>query len=147
MPEPFRFEGGEALPDFTVTCLDGSEFTLSRHRGKTVVINLWATWCGPCVRELKELQAIHTRFLEKDCAIVGLLTDQDVNTARQLLKQNGVDYTVVIAPKDIRSIFPYEGIPTSFFVDSNGAYLGTTITGAYTDQYEPALNSLLAQGN
>lgn len=43
---------GQRLPDFTVPCLDGSDFTLSAQRGKVTVINLWATWCTPCVREL-----------------------------------------------------------------------------------------------
>ena len=51
-PADEGFQAGDLLSDFTVRCMDGSEFTLSAHRGKTVVINLWATWCTPCVQEL-----------------------------------------------------------------------------------------------
>lgn len=51
-PPPDGAAVGERLPDFTVTCTDGSTFCLSEQRGKVVVINLWATWCTPCVREL-----------------------------------------------------------------------------------------------
>lgn len=43
---------GDVLPDFSVTCTNGDVFTLSQHRGQTVIVNLWATWCGPCVQEL-----------------------------------------------------------------------------------------------
>ena len=49
---PAGAEPGELLPDFSVACVDGSEFRLAEQRGKVVVINLWATWCTPCVREL-----------------------------------------------------------------------------------------------
>ena len=51
-PAAIGAQEGEQMPDFTVSCLDGSEFTLSAQRGRVVVLNLWATWCTPCVREL-----------------------------------------------------------------------------------------------
>jgi len=55
LPEAEKKTGaqvGEVLPDFTVSCVGGGSFTLSQQRGKVVVLNLWATWCTPCVREL-----------------------------------------------------------------------------------------------
>ena len=55
---PLGAQPGERLPDFTALCTDGSEFRLSEQRGKVVVINLWATWCTPCVRELPHFDAL-----------------------------------------------------------------------------------------
>ena len=55
---PRGSQPGEELPDFTVRCLDGSEFSLSAQRGKVVVINLWATWCTPCVKELPDFDRL-----------------------------------------------------------------------------------------
>ena len=68
--EPVHGAGvGEVLPDFSLRCVDGSSFSLSEQRGKTVVINLWATWCTPCVRELPHFD----RLLRERCEDVAVL--------------------------------------------------------------------------
>lgn len=120
-----------------------SEEIFAQH--EITMVNIWATWCGPCISELGELQALHTRFLEKDCAVLGLLTDQDTEKAGKLMAENGITYQVVLAPETFSSIFPFEAIPTTFFVDRSGAFLGTKIQGAYPDMYEDALQPLLEQ--
>ncbi len=61
---------GEELPDFSVTCLDGGVFTLSEQRGKVVVINLWATWCTPCVQELPSFDRLQRE--RADVAVLAL---------------------------------------------------------------------------
>ena len=144
---PFNEHSGmdDRTVRFTVKDLDGKEIPSSEifAQHEITMVNIWATWCGPCVGELAELQAIHTRFLEKDCAVLGLLTDNDLSSARSLIEQNGITYQVVVAPDNFGSVFPYEVIPTSFFVDRNGVYLGTKITGAEPEKYEPMLEPLL----
>ena len=145
--EPFNEYGemdGKVI-SFTVKDLDGNEIPSSEifAQHEVTMVNVWATWCGPCIGELAELQKIHTRFLEKDCAVVGLLTDNDIDACRSLMKENGVTYQVVLAPKNFGSVFPLDSIPTSFFVDREGRFLGTKIVGAYPDMYESALEPLL----
>ena len=134
-----------AVIRFTATDLEGnpvsSEEIFAQH--KVTMVNIWATWCGPCVSELDDLQKIHTKFEEKDCAIVGLLIDRDIDEARRLIKENGITYQVVIAPDHFDAIFPYDAVPTSFYVDRKGAFLGTKIVGAQTELYESALEPLL----
>ena len=131
---------------FTAKDLDGnpvsSEELFSRH--EVTMVNVWATWCGPCVSELADLQEVHTHFLEKDCAVVGLLTDDDVEKARRLMAENGVEYDVVLVSSDLTYVFPYSAIPTTFFVDRNGAFLGTKFVGVCSaDMYESALTPFL----
>ncbi|MBQ6174706.1 MAG: TlpA family protein disulfide reductase [Clostridia bacterium] len=134
---PIRFEATD-LEGNPVSC----EELFAAH--EVTFVNIWATWCGPCVSELAELQAIHTRFLEKDCAVVGLLTDLDLDEARRLMEANGITYDVIVlTSNDLTFVFPYSGIPTSFFVDRNGCYLGTKFVGACPDQYEAALEPYL----
>ena len=131
-----RFEG---------TDLDGqpvsSEELFAQH--EITMVNIWATWCGPCVSELKDLQEIHTGFLEKDCCIVGLMIDNNLEEARRLIEENGMTYAVVLAPKNFDTVFPYSAVPTSFFVDRNGVYLGEKIVGVDTQQYAKTLDALL----
>ena len=74
LPEAEKAPGarvGERLPDFTVSCLDGSSFALSGQRGKVVVINLWATWCTPCVKELPNFDRL-SRERGEDVAVLAL---------------------------------------------------------------------------
>ncbi len=66
-------EVGEVLPDFSLRCVDGSSFSLSEQRGKTVVINLWATWCTPCVRELPHFDRL-LRERGEEVAVLALHT-------------------------------------------------------------------------
>ena len=118
-----------------------SEELFAKH--EITMVNIWATWCGPCVSELQELQAIHLRFLEKDCAVVGLMTDRNTEEAKRLIQANGMTYDIVLAPDNFNSIVPFTSIPTTFFVDRNGTYLGPKIVGAHPQQYEATMESLL----
>ena len=133
---------------FEALDLDGnpvsSEELFARHA--VTLVHVWATWCGPCVGELKDLQELHTRFQEKDCAVVGLLIDDDVEEARRLMEANGITYDVVRVFSTFTFSFPYSTVPTSFYVDRNGAFLGTKFTGVYpAEMYEWALEPLLPQ--
>ena len=146
--EPSEAETDGTVISFETKDLDGNPVSsveiFAQH--EITMVNVWATWCGPCVGELGELQQIHTRFLEKDCAIVGVMTDDDIASARQLISRNGITYQIVMCDAyDFYRVFPTEGIPTSFFVDRDGRFLGTTIVGAYPNKYESALEPLLEQ--
>ncbi len=129
---------------FTGADLDGnpvaSEDVFAKH--EVTMVNIWATWCGPCVGELAELQAIHNRILGEDYAVVGLMADDDTAKARRLLEENGVTYDIVVAPANISSMLPIVGYPTTIFVDREGKIIGTMVVGAYPDQYEAALASI-----
>ena len=59
-------------------------------KNEITMVNIWATWCGPCVGELGELQELHTRMQEKECGIVGLLDDDKLEEARRLVQQGGI---------------------------------------------------------
>lgn len=127
--------------------LDGNPVSLEDLFGEHAVslVNVWATWCGPCVSELSALQAIYARNLENDCGVIGLLIDQNIDEARALIAENGITYPVVLVPKEFSMVFPYSAIPTTFYVDRGGTFLETKFTGAYPEMYEDVLITLRDQ--
>ena len=127
--------------------LDGRPVSLEELFGEHAVslVNVWATWCGPCVSELPALQAIYARNLENDCGVIGLMIDQDIEEARALIRENGITYPIVLVPREFAMIFPYSAVPTTFYVDRGGTFLETKFTGAYPDMYEDVLLALRGQ--
>ena len=113
---------GDALPDFSVECVDGSSFSLSGQRGKVVVINLWATWCTPCVRELPNFDrllrergdgvavlALHTPPVTADVAayladysyFMPFAVDEDGNLAELLGASTVLPQTIILSPDGV----------------------------------------------
>lgn len=131
-----RFEG---------TDLDGNPVSSEELFGKNKVTmaNIWATWCGPCVGELADLQAIHARNRDKGCTVVGLLVDDNLEEARRLVKEYGITYPIVVVPQNFAMFFPFSAFPTTFYVDNTGKFLETKFVGAYPDMYEDVLLTYL----
>ena len=146
---PYAGLDGKVL-SFETTDIDGnpvkSEELFGQHQ--YTMLNIWASWCGPCIRELPELQEINGRIAADDCAVVGLLYDSAnpgaVETARGIIEENGVSYTVILAPENIDDLLEIDLFPTTVFVDRSGTIAGSPVIGAKVSAYEPALQSLLA---
>ena len=132
-------EDGEILiEDFTLTDQYGETHTLSEYRGKTVLVNFWATWCYYCVQEMPDLEAIYqeTGKNQEDVIILGVAApgthDPDVNEAgiKSFLKEQGVTYPVLIDPKGkLFDKYVTEGYPTTLLIRPDG-YLMYYIPGA-----------------
>lgn len=113
------------------------------------MINLWATWCGPCRSELKELGDIHRRVSEKDAAIIGICTDaaEKADECRKLMAENNMTYINLLPFADLDEQLPARGIPTSFFVSREGKIMTYPIVGVPADisQYEKTFDEMLAK--
>jgi thiol-disulfide isomerase/thioredoxin len=111
----------DAAPDFKLTTLDGKPVTLADSHGKVILLNFWATWCGPCRAEIPDLIELQNKYKDK-LQILGLIVDDDDQDAiKEFIEKVGINYPVAIASNDIR--FRYGGIaalPTSFVLDSEG---------------------------
>jgi thiol-disulfide isomerase/thioredoxin len=112
------------------------------------MVNVWATWCGPCLRELKELGEIDRRLADKDCAILGICIDaeESPDEAKALIKENQMDYLNILPFDDLDDALALEGYPTTVFIGRDGSILVPPIIGVPSDlsRYEETIDALLA---
>ena len=136
-----------AVFTFTASDLEGNPVSSEElfARNEITLVNIWTSWCGPCIGELPELQALHVRLGEDSCGIVGMLADEDLDTARQLIADNGVAYPVVLAPDTLYDFCPLEYVPTTLFVGRDGTVLAAPVVGACVTEYENVIHSLLGR--
>ena len=115
---------------------------------KITMINIWATWCINCKKEMEKLEALNKEWADKGCQIIGICDDAEddemIAEAKKILEEHGVTFPNVRMTEEIREQLPTTGLPTSYFVDSEGKILGRPIIGAYEEQYDEALENLLS---
>ena len=143
-------EDGAAV-SFETQDLDGNPVTsqelFAGH--KITMVNIWATWCINCKSEMKELEELNKEWAEKGCQIIGICDDADeeelIPTAKKILEEKGVTFPNIRTNDVIREQLPFVGLPTSYFVDSEGRILGSPIVGKNVEQYTETLQQLLSE--
>jgi cytochrome c biogenesis protein CcmG, thiol:disulfide interchange protein DsbE len=110
------------VPDFTVVTLGGDTLRSADLRGQVVVVNFWATWCGPCRLEMPSLQSLHEDRADDGVVVVGLSTDVgSVDPIREWVEERDITFPIARATNDHRRAFGgIRGIPTTFLIDRTG---------------------------
>lgn len=113
---------GTEAPDFTLTDLDGNEVTLSDLRGKNVYLNFWASWCGPCIAELPDIEQVHQKYLEKDLIVLTINTGEEKETVQKVIEEGGYTFTVLLDSNnlDTARLYKTTSIPASIFINNEG---------------------------
>jgi peroxiredoxin len=128
-------------PDFTLTATNDSVYTLSKLEGKVVLINFWATWCGPCRMEIPEFNEMHKSYHEKGLEILGISVSDNKKQLKNFAKSFAVDYPLLYGgTREMNKVMKDYGgvsaVPSSFLVGKNGAIVWS-YPGAILKNYDP----------
>lgn len=115
-------EVGSSMPEYSAMNLDGTKFDLAGRRGKVVLLNVWATWCGPCRFEIPELQRIHDAYTARGFEVVGVSVDESgIESVRQFVDEQKMRYPVALDPQgQLANLLQTSVLPTSVLVDRGG---------------------------
>lgn len=112
---------GSVAPDFTLMNLDGGELQLSDFRGHPVLINLWATWCGPCRLEMPAIQDRFESYEEDGFVVLAVDFDEPVSAVEDFRDELGLTFQILLDPgANVQKLYRNRNYPTSFFVDEAG---------------------------
>jgi peroxiredoxin len=130
---------GSRAPDFELQTLEGDTLRLAELRGKVVLLNFWATWCGPCRIEMPWFEQLHRDRAADGLVIVGASTDVGTpDVVRAFLSERSISYPIAQASPSLqRSFGGVRGLPTSFLIDRSGR-IRHRVTGIFA---EPALRA------
>ena len=120
---------GLTAPDFQLKTVDGVTIHLADLRGKTVVVNFWASWCEPCLDEMPTLARLQKKYGDKGLQIVGISTEkEDPATVRELSARMKLNYPLLEGQDEIGAAYGgIDVLPTTFFIDREGKFIDRTV--------------------
>ena len=108
-------------PDFTLKSLTGSNLRLEEYRGQVVLINFWASWCGPCRQEMPILDRLHQRYEDTGFAVLGVNVEGKVAPAKEIVDKTNVTFPVLIDEgQAVSELYDLEAMPSTVVVDRDG---------------------------
>jgi len=136
-------------PDFTLKSHSGKNIKLSELRGDVVMINFWASWCGPCLQEMPALEQIHQRYKDLGFTLLGVNVEQDLREAKAYLNKVNVSFPILFdVTNQVSADYEISGMPTTYLVDRDGnlrkLYIGYQ-PGSSEDTYLREIKALLKE--
>lgn len=121
---------GAAMPAYTAQRLEGGPYELAAEKGKVILLNIWATWCGPCRYEIPELVKLQNAYGKDGFEVVGVSIDgpETASEIAPFVQKSGINYPIVLDPRGvIADVFETNVLPTSALIDRDGKVVWTHI--------------------
>lgn len=124
-----------AAAGFSLPSVNGGTVSLSELRGKVVLIDFWATWCGPCVYEIPAFINLKNKYAKDGFEIIGLSVDRDRSQMTAFIREKGINYPIAYADAELQEKYGgIRGIPTTFFIDKKGR-IAEKVVGAHEENF------------
>ena len=136
---------GKEAPEFTLRSDQGDNRKLSEYRGKVVLINFWASWCGPCQQELPKLSELRSLHDEYDFELLAVNIDEEPEKAIRLAKKLGINFPILFdESKKVSKLYDIDAMPMTILVDRNGdiRYLHRGYKESYLGLYQQQIKQL-----
>ncbi len=132
-------------PLFTATDLNGRKIQLADYKGKVVLLDFWATWCGPCRIEIPEFVNLQNRYRDRGLVVLGVSLDDSVEPVREFYRELNMNYPVVMAEERIAELYGgILGLPTTFIIGRDGRiyskHIGATDASVFEDEIKELLD-------
>ena len=139
---------GKLAPDFALKSSTGENLRLSEFRGDVVMINFWATWCGPCRQEMPHLEALYQRYSPLGFTLLGVNVEDDPKGAEAWLAQTPVSFPVLFdSDNRVTKIYDVVAMPSTVLVDRSGnvRYLHHGYKPGYENEYQNQIRELIRE--
>ena len=135
-----------AAPDFTLRTMSGPNMRLAEQRGRVVMVNFWATWCGPCRQEMPQLDRLYQKYRGAGFVLLGVNVDDDTRKAADVAGKLGVSFPVLLdTDKAVSKLYDLSTMPSTVLIDRDGKvrYVHRGYLTGYEDNYDRQIRELL----
>ncbi len=141
-------DAGGPAPAFSLTTPSGEAGSLSQYKGQVVLVNFWATWCGPCKQEMPLLDAMYQKYKPAGFTLIGVNVDKDAPPVKELLARKPVSFPVLLDPtNDVSKAYHIADMPSSVLIDRKGQirYVHRGYRAGDENEYQDRIRQLIRE--
>ncbi len=141
---PKKSEGTAANLDLTFKDMNGTAVRLADYKGKVILLNVWATWCGPCELEIPELVEAYSKYKDKGVVVLGISLDDPAETLREYAPKKQMNYPLLVWDDAFDEAYgPIVGVPITFFIGRDGTISHRHFGPVTKERIEQEIKALL----
>jgi peroxiredoxin len=141
-------ETGGPAPGFSLRSMDGGTVSLADLEGQVVMVNFWATWCGPCRKEMPHLEALYQRYGDLGFTLLGVNVEEDSSGADKFLDETPVTFPILFDPESkVSALYNVVAMPTTVIIDraGNTRFVHHGYQPGYENEYQTQIRALIRE--